>query len=272
MRLLHTADWHLGRGDPEAGGERHRAARAARFDAARALVAAADGCAAVIVSGDLLDDRLLSDATLADVRAVLDAFAPTPVIVVPGHADPADAAGLWDRLAPGPHVRVCRDEQPVEIGEIVVLPRPVRGATAREASRDLPATEGRVRLLVAHAVVRGGPDAVEVVQRLDPAAVGRSVDAALVGGAHRHAEIGERVWNAGPPRGTAEGDVPGAWWVEISEAVTASSVPWSAEVPVEVVSTPLAKPTGGVGIVASAAEGLMGDAWALAALASWEGA
>lgn len=94
MRLLHTADWHIGKSLHGIG----------RLDETREVlqevcaIARTERVDAVLVAGDLLDRRLVDPAALGLALETLAALGETaPVIAVPGnHDDPA----LWGHLAP----------------------------------------------------------------------------------------------------------------------------------------------------------------------------
>ena len=94
MRLLHTGDWHLGK----------RLYGTDRMDEAEATLAEIGGIAerervdAVIVSGDLLDRRVVDPAAFgACLRALGRLAAVAPVLAVAGNHDDPD---LWTHLAP----------------------------------------------------------------------------------------------------------------------------------------------------------------------------
>ena len=97
MRLLHTGDWHLGKRlygadrTEEAGPSSRRSPS----------LAEAEAVDAVLVSGDLLDRRVVDSAALGACLRALERLAETaPVLAVAGNHDDAD---LWDppRAAPG---------------------------------------------------------------------------------------------------------------------------------------------------------------------------
>jgi DNA repair protein SbcD/Mre11 len=94
MRLLHTGDWHLGK----------RLYGADRAEEAEAVLAQLAGLAeeeavdAVLVSGDLLDRRVVDSAALGACLRALERLAETaPVLAVAGNHDDPD---LWAHLAP----------------------------------------------------------------------------------------------------------------------------------------------------------------------------
>ena len=94
MRLLHTADWHIGK---RLYGVDRMAESAAVLAEVRD-VAAAEGVDAVLVAGDLLDRRLIDPACLGACLAAMQSLAEVaPVVAVTGnHDDPS----LWEHLAP----------------------------------------------------------------------------------------------------------------------------------------------------------------------------
>ena len=121
MRLLHTADWHIGK---RLYGVDRMAESAAVLAEVRD-VAAAEGVDAVLVAGDLLDRRLIDPACLGACLAAMQSLAEVaPVVAVTGnHDDPS----LWEHLAPYLAPR-----------GITVIGR-VRGGARRRWSRCRPA-------------------------------------------------------------------------------------------------------------------------------------
>ncbi len=94
MKLLHTGDWHLGK--RLFGIERMDEAEAALAEVAEA--AEREAVDAVVVSGDLLDRRLIDPAALGACLRAMERLARTaPVLAVAGNHDDPD---LWIHLAP----------------------------------------------------------------------------------------------------------------------------------------------------------------------------
>ena len=94
MRLLHTADWHLGK--RLYGADRAEEAHAA-LDEIVAL-ARSERVDATLVAGDLLDRRLVDSAALGACLGALERLAAVaPVVAVAGNHDDPD---LWNHLAP----------------------------------------------------------------------------------------------------------------------------------------------------------------------------
>jgi len=125
MRVLHTADWHLGRGFH---GEGLLAAQAAWADWLVELAGAAS-VDAIVVAGDLYDRALppvdavaLADDALARLAAI------APVVVVAGNHDSATRLGFGSSLLAraGLHLRTepARSGEPVLVGGLALYPIP----------------------------------------------------------------------------------------------------------------------------------------------------
>ncbi|MFN8111010.1 MAG: exonuclease SbcCD subunit D [Thermoleophilia bacterium] len=94
MRLLHTGDWHLGK--RLYGLDRRDELRAALSEIAG--IGAAQRVDAVVVSGDLLDRRVVDAGPIGDCLSALEELtALGPVVVAVGNHDDPD---LWNALAP----------------------------------------------------------------------------------------------------------------------------------------------------------------------------
>lgn len=177
MRLLHTADWHLGR---SFHGEGLLAAQAAWADWLVELAATA-AVDAVVVAGDLYDRALppvdavaLADDALARLAAI------APVVVVAGNHDSATRLSFGSSLLAraGLHLRTdaARSGEPVLVGELALYPipylepdavRPTLGVEERGHAPVLAAAMRLVRsdlarrpdgtrsVVVAHAFVAG---------------------------------------------------------------------------------------------------------------------
>ena len=133
MRLIHTADWQIGKvfrfvddatmsllQEAPARGDRRRSAASRRRTAQ-----------AVLVAGDLYDQDGLSDRTLFQPIERMRALAEITWHVMPGNHDADRPNGLWDRVArhglPA-NVRLHREPAPCPLaeGEAWLLPAPLR--------------------------------------------------------------------------------------------------------------------------------------------------
>jgi DNA repair protein SbcD/Mre11 len=227
MRILHTADWHLGR---SFHGESLLAAQAAAVDHV-VQTARAERVGAVVLAGDLYDRALppVDAVRLAD-EALRRLTEVCPVVVIPGNHDSAPRLGFGSGLLEraGLHVRtdLRRLAEPVVLDETWIygipylepdLARAPLGCDGRGHGPVLDAAMDRVRtdlarrpagtraVVVAHAFVAGA-DPCESERDL---AVGgaASVSAATFAGAdyvalgHLHGpqRIGSRGRYAGSP-------------------------------------------------------------------------
>src|SRR5689334_1866581 len=131
LRLLHTADWHLGRRFPSFPEEAQKKLSRARMEViARILdVARRNSVNAVLCAGDLFDDPAPSaDFWEGLVKIFRDQPPPhAPVFLVPGNHDPLTAESVWavghpfrSRIPEWVHV-VDRDDYEYEITPDAVL-------------------------------------------------------------------------------------------------------------------------------------------------------
>src|SRR5215218_7166148 len=132
VRLLHTADWQLGRGFAGLPAEKAPLLREARFEAVRTLarLARERRADAVLVAGDVFDDNLAGAATLARAVDAMRGF-PGPWVLLPGNHDAATAGSVWSRLrqqAPPANLVLALDPEPLALldGRLVVLPAPLK--------------------------------------------------------------------------------------------------------------------------------------------------
>ena len=101
MRFVHTADWQIGMTRhflARSGGEAQARFAEARLDAVRALGALADaeGAAFVLVCGDVFESNLVGPEVVARAAEALRTVR-TPVLLLPGNHDPADASSVLRR-------------------------------------------------------------------------------------------------------------------------------------------------------------------------------
>src|SRR5579863_974416 len=91
LRFLHTADWQLGLKLAFVAGDAGAVARFQRFEVVRRMAALAHERAvdAVVVAGDVFDDNAIGEDALQRARDAMAAFAPIPVLLLPGNHDAA---------------------------------------------------------------------------------------------------------------------------------------------------------------------------------------
>ncbi|MDD7939763.1 metallophosphoesterase [Actinomycetospora lutea] len=212
MRFVHTADWQLGmtrrvlgaRPPKEAAGGLTGEAQArfaqARLDAVSALGRLADerGAAFVLVCGDVFESNLVGPDVVARACEALAAFR-TPVLLLPGNHDPADAACVlrrpdFARRCP-PHVTVLDTPGVHEVApgvEVVAAPwrskHPLTDLVGEQLTALEPAPPGTLRVLAGH----GELDVLDPDDD-EPARIRRDgVLAALADGRVHYVALGDR--------------------------------------------------------------------------------
>ncbi len=201
MRLLHTGDWHLGK--RLYGSDRLTEAEAALAEIGEK--AEAEEVNAVLVSGDLLDRRLVNSGALgACLRAMERLAATAPVLAIAGNHDDPD---LWTHLAPylrerGIHVagRLRPADQavitvPTAAGPLhaAMLPWPEPARMAVDAGASAQTARLRYADLVAAVVGRYASEAIGRRRREGGAAVllgHLMVERAKPGGGEREMTMG----------------------------------------------------------------------------------
>src|SRR6185312_12725403 len=100
VRILHTADWQMGRQYGRFAPEDAVVLAEARFSTVEriASLAVAEEADAVLVAGDVFDAQTVSDRTIRRVFNALQGFA-GPWILIPGNHDAALAESVWTQAA-----------------------------------------------------------------------------------------------------------------------------------------------------------------------------
>jgi DNA repair exonuclease SbcCD nuclease subunit len=210
LRLIHTADWQIGKPfgnfPPDLAGE----LAAARLDAIDTIVRVAGdaGAGHVLVAGDVFDSEALPALTL---RRALERMAAAPHIrwlLLPGNHDPARAGGVWDRVQryglPA-NVTALLDAAPVPIGgEAAVLPAPLRneapGSDPTAWMTSAVTAPGVARIGLAHGSIQGfGSEGDSSVQIARDRAAASGLAYLALGDWHGMREISRTTWYAGTP-------------------------------------------------------------------------
>jgi DNA repair exonuclease SbcCD nuclease subunit len=153
LKLLHTANWHLGRRFPSFPERGELALSRARMEAVTTLLDTARRHAvhAILCAGDLFDDPSPPRAVWEGLAKALSERSPAgvPVFLVPGNHDPLTGDSVWAthhpfraRLPPWIHV-VDRDDFTWVLSEDAVLyARPCRSAASElDLAMALPARD-----------------------------------------------------------------------------------------------------------------------------------
>lgn len=208
VRFLHTADWQLGLKLAFIPGDRGAWARRERFDVVERMAALAKGreVDAVVVAGDVFDDNAVGAETLQRARDALEAFAPIPVLLLPGNHDAATPDCVLRKLKAGAHVKALVDTTPVELESVVFHPCPLMRRHEREdPARHLPArgADERVRVAIAHGALLDFTEGLESKNVIDWRAVlAKGFDYLALGDWHGTLGFDPRVWYSGAPEAT----------------------------------------------------------------------
>lgn len=159
VKFLHTSDWQMGMKALQAG-EKAKDVRSVRYETANKVadLAKRSNVDFVLLAGDLFEHNDVDEAVVRKTVAALDAFAPIPVLVLPGNHDPLTPGGVWDRQSwkrVGDHVRLLNEPSEMLISSNVALyPSPL---TQKQSALDPTAwipcrneKDQRIRIGVAH--------------------------------------------------------------------------------------------------------------------------
>jgi DNA repair exonuclease SbcCD nuclease subunit len=99
LKILHTADWHLGRGFPSFAEEDEIKLTRARIDAVDRLLGLAESFAvnAVLCAGDLFDDPAPTEIWWRELLRLFERrnWRDRPVFLLPGNHDPLQPESVW---------------------------------------------------------------------------------------------------------------------------------------------------------------------------------
>jgi DNA repair exonuclease SbcCD nuclease subunit len=211
-RLLHTADWQIGRAFNSFQPESAVPLAQARLDAVKRLaeLATEHQVDAVLVAGDVFDAQTLGERTVRQLFAALAGFS-GPWVLLPGNHDAALEESIWShaqRLGVVPaNVHLALRAQPLllDAARLAVLPAPL---TQRHTATDLTqwfahavTPEGYARIGLAHGSVQGVlAEAVDSPNPIAPDCAQRAQLAYLaLGDWHGTKCINERTWYSGTP-------------------------------------------------------------------------
>ncbi|WP_048441929.1 DNA repair exonuclease [Caenimonas sp. SL110] len=211
LRLLHSADWQIGRIYSQFEPDDAAALFEARFLVVERLAALAveHNVDAVLVAGDVFDAQTVSDKTIRRLFNAMKGYT-GHWVMLPGNHDAALAESVWTRahrlgVIP-PNVVTCLEPVVRIIGDqFAVLPAPL---VQRHTYGDLTqwfssasTPEGLHRIGLAHGCVQGV--LADELDSANPIATGRAATAGLdylaLGDWHGTRCIDERTWYAGTP-------------------------------------------------------------------------
>jgi DNA repair exonuclease SbcCD nuclease subunit len=212
VRLIHTADWQIGKVFRFVDDATCGVLQEARLEAISQIgrLAVAHAAPIVLAAGDIYDVATAEDRTLGQPMERMRAFAAVEWHLIPGNHDPHQQGGPWDRvLRRGlpDNVRVHLEPAPVALAadRAWLLPAPLArrrtlaDPTAWMDQSPTPATALRIGL--AHGSITAfGADAGFQPNLIDPARAERAGLAYLaLGDWHGMKRIGARCWYSGTP-------------------------------------------------------------------------
>jgi DNA repair exonuclease SbcCD nuclease subunit len=225
MRVLHTADWQIGKPYGSVADEQKRfrlqQERIAAVGRIRDLVRQHQ-VELVLVAGDLFDSPAPAAAAVLEVLEAIGEME-VPVLVIPGNHDHGGAASVWHRddfqrqqRQFAPNLRLLLEHRPLLLEQAVVLPCPLlRNQDHSDPSlwlqqfdwSQLP--QDRPRIVLAHGGVHGfagrdyeGDEEAQAGANnlIDLAALpAAEIDYIALGDWHNLKQVSDRAWYPGTP-------------------------------------------------------------------------
>lgn len=208
MKLIHTADWQLGKPFGRFESDVRGALAEARFDAIDTIGRAAteQGAAHVLVAGDIFDTEGPEDRAIVQAVSRMERH-PCRWWLLPGNHDFARNGGLWDRVRSraGANIVVLTEPAPVEIeAGCWLLPAPLThrhnldDPTNLFDSMETPGA--RLRIGLAHGSIRDFGSQGETKNQIAPDRARRSaLDYLALGDWHGVLRVDGNTWYAGTP-------------------------------------------------------------------------
>ena len=212
IRLLHTADWQIGKCYGQFEPDEAALLAEARFNTVERLAALAleRQVDLILVAGDVFDAQGVSDKTIHRLFHAMRGYA-GPWLLMPGNHDAGLAESVWTRAARLTaildNVHVCLNAEPLllETLGVAILPAPL---TQRHTYNDLTewfsganTPAGMLRIGLAHGSVQG--ILAEEIDSANPIAAGRAEQARLdylaLGDWHGTKQVDARTWYSGTP-------------------------------------------------------------------------
>lgn len=211
VRILHTADWQIGRQYSRFALEDAAALAEARFAAIETLaqLAAAQNVDVIVAAGDVFDSQTLGERSLRRAFNAMAGFT-GPWVLLPGNHDAALSESVWTRAqrlacVPG-HVHVLDKPQALVLDDLrlAILPAPL---TQRQTYQDLtdwfdaaPSPAGYLRVGLAHGSAGGLLEHIDSHNLIHQDRVMRArLDYLALGDWHGTLKVNERCYYSGTP-------------------------------------------------------------------------
>lgn len=208
FRLIHTADWQLGKSFGRFDHDVRSALSEARFDAIDNLgrLAADKGVDHVLVAGDIFDTEWPDDRVLVQGLSRMQRY-PCHWWLLPGNHDSARNGGIWDkvRIKSGNNITILAEPRPHEIAPAIwLLPAPLIHRHNLEDPTilfDTMETPGAtLRIGLAHGSVRDFSSKGESPNQIPPNRAHLSdLDYLALGDWHGTLQVDRQTWYSGTP-------------------------------------------------------------------------
>lgn len=208
MKIIHTADWQLGKPFARFEPDVRAALTEARFDAIDAIgrQAQAHGVNHVLVAGDIFDTEGPEDRTVVQALSRMERH-PCRWWLLPGNHDFARNGGLWDRVKrrAGPNIQCLTEAEPCELEDGAwLLPAPLAHRHNLDDPTDLfdqMETPGaKLRIGLAHGSIRDFGSQGETKNQIAVDRARRSkLDYLALGDWHGALKVDGRTWYSGTP-------------------------------------------------------------------------
>lgn len=208
MKILHTADWQLGKPFAKFEGDARSALTEARFDVIDTIgkAAADNGVPHVLVAGDVFDTDGPDDRTIIQALTRMSRYH-CRWWLLPGNHDSVRSGGLWDRVraTAGANIEILTEAAPHDLGnDVWLLPAPLthrhnlEDPTAPFSAMETPGAKLRIGL--AHGSIRDFGTRGETNNQIDPGRAQKSrLDYLALGDWHGSLRIDARTWYSGTP-------------------------------------------------------------------------
>jgi DNA repair exonuclease SbcCD nuclease subunit len=207
MKLIHTADWQIGKPFRNFG-DSENLLRHARLNAIENIgkLAITENVQYVLVAGDVYDNEAPSQKTLLEPLERMRKYPSVAWHVISGNHDPHRGNGIWDRVrAIGVpiNVHLHLEQEPAELDDTaVLLPAPMRrkseASDLSEWMNSASTAPGLIRIGLAHGSVVGFGAGGEAN---NPIAIDRAqlagLDYLALGDWHRTMKVGPQTWYSG---------------------------------------------------------------------------
>lgn len=211
-RILHTADWQIGRQYGRFAADDAVAITEARISTVERIAALAtqEAVQAVLVAGDVFDAQTVSERTIRRLFNATQGFS-GPWIMLPGNHDAALAESVWSRavrmgaVPANVHLALEPGVMPfVELGLALLVAPLTQRQTYHDLTEWFDATEtapGLLRIGLAHGSVQGIlPEDIDSPNPIAPNRAQRArLDYLALGDWHGFKQIDERTFYSGTP-------------------------------------------------------------------------